>query len=64
VRATEGRLKEIALPDDLQPQVAYGIAVVKGAKHPEQAQAFIDGLLDGAGAQALQDAGFRPPPEL
>jgi molybdate transport system substrate-binding protein len=35
---------------------------VKGAKHPEQAQAFIDGLLDGAGAEALRDAGFEPPP--
>ena len=30
----------------------------KGAKHPAQARAFIAGLLDGAGAQALEDAGF------
>ena len=63
VRATDGQLKEITLPDDLQPQVAYGIAVVEGAKEPEAAQAFIDGLLDGAGAPALADAGFEPPPE-
>ena len=63
VRATDGQLKEITLPDDLQPQVAYGVAVVEGAKEPEAAQAFIDGLLDGAGAQALTDAGFEPPPE-
>jgi molybdate transport system substrate-binding protein len=63
VRATDGQLKAIELPADLQPAVAYGVAVVKGAKQPEQAQAFIDGLLDGAGAQALQDAGFEPPPE-
>jgi molybdate transport system substrate-binding protein len=62
VRATDGKLKAIELPDHLQPQVAYGAAVVKGAKHPEQAQAFIDGLLNGAGAQALKDAGFEPPP--
>jgi molybdate transport system substrate-binding protein len=62
VRATDGKLKEITLPDDLQPQVAYGVAVVKGAKQPEAAQTFIDGLLDGAGAQALADAGFEPPP--
>ncbi|HEX2410934.1 MAG TPA: molybdate ABC transporter substrate-binding protein [Solirubrobacteraceae bacterium] len=61
VRATDGQLTAITLPDDLQPQVAYGIAVVKGAKEPEAAQAFIDGLLDGAGAQALTDAGFDPP---
>jgi molybdate transport system substrate-binding protein len=62
VRATDGQLKEIELPDDLQPQVAYGVAVVKGAKQPEEARAFIDGLLSGAGAEALKAAGFEPPP--
>jgi molybdate transport system substrate-binding protein len=62
VRATDGQLKTITLPDDLQPQVAYGVAVVKGAKHPEQAEEFIAGLLDGAGARSLEDAGFDPPP--
>src|SRR5918995_1800938 len=62
VRATGGRLKAIELPEALQPTVAYGVAVVKGAKHPEQARAFVAGLLDGAGAEALADAGFEPPP--
>ena len=62
VRGTDGALKAIELPADLQPSVAYGAAVVKGAKQPEQAQAFIDGLLTGAGRQALEDAGFEPPP--
>jgi molybdate transport system substrate-binding protein len=62
VRATDRTLEAITLPDDVQPTVAYGVAVVKGAKHPEQARAFIDGLLDGAGAQALKAAGFEPPP--
>jgi molybdate transport system substrate-binding protein len=62
VRGAEGNLKAIELPDELQPQVAYGVAVVKGAKHPDQAKKFIDGLLDGAGADALEDAGFEPPP--
>ena len=62
VQATEGKLKAIELPESLQPTVAYGVAVVKGAKHPEEAKQFIDGLLDGDGAQALQDAGFLPPP--
>jgi molybdate transport system substrate-binding protein len=63
VAATDGALKAIELPDELQPEVAYGAAVVRGAKQPELAQQFIDGLLDGAGVQALQDAGFLPPPE-
>ena len=62
VAATDGALKAIELPDDLQPEVAYGAAVVTGAKEPELAQQFIDGLLDGAGAQALEEAGFLPPP--
>jgi molybdate transport system substrate-binding protein len=62
VRATDGQLKAITLPEDLQPQVAYGTAVVTGAKEPELAQQFIDGLLEGAGAEALQAAGFEPPP--
>ena len=35
VRATDGKLKAIELPADLQPPVAYGVAVVKGAKQPE-----------------------------
>jgi molybdate transport system substrate-binding protein len=62
VRATGGELKAIELPDDVQPSVAYGVAVVKGAKHPEEAKRFVAGLLNGAGARALKDAGFEPPP--
>jgi molybdate transport system substrate-binding protein len=42
--------------------VSYGVAVVKGAKHPESAKAFVDGLLRGAGRKALDAAGFLPPP--
>ncbi len=62
VRATDDKLKAIQLPEELQPSVTYGVAVVKGAKHPQQAKAFIAGLLDGDGKQALHDAGFLPPP--
>src|SRR5437763_6200684 len=49
VKATDGVLRAIPLPASLQPLVAYGIAVVKGASHPAQARAFIAGLLSGAG---------------
>jgi molybdate transport system substrate-binding protein len=62
VVATDGALTAIDLPVDLQPDVAYGVAVVEGAENPEGAQEFIEGLLDGAGADALADAGFKPPP--
>jgi molybdate transport system substrate-binding protein len=62
VRAADDELTAIALPAELKPKVAYGVAVVKGAKHPEQARAFVQGLLNGAGAKALDAAGFLPPP--
>ncbi len=63
VVATDGALTAIRLPAELQPEVAYGAAVVEGAENPEGAQEFIDGLLDGEGADALADAGFGPPPK-
>jgi molybdate transport system substrate-binding protein len=62
VTASEGQLKAIQLPADLQPNVAYGAAVVTGANNPEGARRFIDGLLSGDGARALEEAGFTPPP--
>jgi molybdate transport system substrate-binding protein len=63
VRAADGKLKAIDLPDALQPQVSYGVAVVKGARHPAQAKAFVAGLLAGAGQRQLHAAGFLPPPQ-
>ena len=62
VAASNGRLKAIELPAKLQPQVAYGVAIVKGGRNATAAKAFVDGLLSGAGADALRAAGFEPPP--
>jgi molybdate transport system substrate-binding protein len=62
VRGSGGKLRAIELPAALRPSVAYAAAVVDGAKHPAQARAFIDGLVSGAGRQALRAAGFEPPP--
>ncbi len=62
VTATHGQLKAIPLPAGLRPQVAYGAAVVKGAAHPQQARAFVKGLLEGDGRADLLAAGFLPPP--
>ena len=62
VRASGGELRAIDIPDALEPTVVYAAAVVKGAKHPEQAKAFIDGLRTGAGRAALQKAGFGAAP--
>lgn len=62
VKATHGALEAIPLPATLQPVVAYGVAVVKGAPHPSQARQFISGLLSGTGHVDLANAGFLPPP--
>ena len=37
-------------------------AVVKGAEQPEAGEGFIDGLPTGPGEEALDAAGFEPPP--
>jgi molybdate transport system substrate-binding protein len=62
VNATGGELTAIDLPSDLEPQVSYGAGVVTKAKQPELAQKFVDGLTDGACADALSAAGFGPAP--
>jgi molybdate transport system substrate-binding protein len=63
VKATNGRLKAIELPAMLQPVVTYGVAIVKGTRHHQAAEDFVNGLLDGDGAAALKKAGFKPPPK-
>jgi molybdate transport system substrate-binding protein len=62
VRGAGGKLRALDLPASLQPQVAYGVAVVKGAKQPDAARKYIDQLVSGAGQDELRAAGFLPPP--
>ena len=62
MKAAGGKLEAIDLPAVLQPDMAYGIAVVKGTSHASEAREFIDGLLHGAGQSELRKAGFLPPP--
>ncbi len=62
VMATAGRLDAIELPRELEPQVAYGVAVVKGSGNPMGARAFVAGLLSRRGVAELGKAGFEPPP--
>ncbi len=61
VDAAEGELVAVELPDELQPVVGYSVAIVSGSDNSENAQEFIDGLLEGAGREALLDAGFLLP---
>jgi molybdate transport system substrate-binding protein len=62
VNATNGALKAIKLPAELEPHATYGAGVVKKAPQPELAQKFVDGLVQGDCADALADAGFGPAP--
>jgi molybdate transport system substrate-binding protein len=54
-------LKAVTLPQDLQPVVQYGAGVVKGAKNPDMAEQYLDGLTSGTCADALRSAGFGSP---
>jgi molybdate transport system substrate-binding protein len=51
-------LEAVTLPEDLQPVVEYGAAVVKPS---DGARSYLDGLTDGPCADALEKAGFGKP---
>jgi molybdate transport system substrate-binding protein len=61
VRAAGARLRASELPPSLRPRVEYAAAIVRGAKHREEARRFLIGLVEGDGARALRAAGFEPP---
>jgi molybdate transport system substrate-binding protein len=62
VNAAREEVRAIDLPSQLEPRVTYAAGVVKGAKRPQRARAYVDGLLGGACADALRDSGFGPAP--
>jgi molybdate transport system substrate-binding protein len=61
VMAAGDDLRAVGLPLPLEPEVAYGIAVVSDSANRELGEEFVAGLLEGAGAEALLDAGFLAP---
>ena len=61
VKATNGNLKAIDLPSDVDATATYAAGVVKGAREPEAAEAFVDDLLAGGCHAALIAAGFGEP---
>jgi molybdate transport system substrate-binding protein len=61
VNATGGKLRAIKLPAELKPTATYGAGVVKAAKQPDAAEAFVDDLLAGGCHDALLKAGFGEP---
>lgn len=58
-------LRTVELPPDsnLAGQIAFGIAILPGAAHPQSAQKFLNFVLYGEGRRILESAGvhfFRP----
>ncbi len=60
VRASDGRLRAIRLPQHVRPLVEYAAAAVTAGKRRVAAQAFVDGLVSPAGTRALRRAGLQP----
>ena len=61
VKAAADELRAVKLPVALDPDVTYAAGVVSGAKQPDQARAFVNGLTSGGCADALEKAGFGAP---
>ena len=53
-------LRAVEFPAAASVSVSYDAAVIKEAKHPQQAHEFIEGLRTGAGRAALIRAGYVP----
>lgn len=60
-RTVAGQVRTVAIPANLQPDVAYAAAVVRGSADEADAQRYLQGLLHGEGAADLRAAGFLPP---
>jgi molybdate transport system substrate-binding protein len=61
VTAAGDKLEAIPLPPVVRPHVTYAAGVVTGAKQPELARRFVEGLRSGGCADALREAGFGTP---
>jgi len=60
VEAASDELEALPLPGEAQPSVVYAAGVVEGARQPEPAGRYLDGLVSGRCYDALRDAGFGP----
>jgi molybdate transport system substrate-binding protein len=60
-KTVAGQVRSVAIPPQLQPDVAYAAAVVSGSDEGGAARRYLQGLLHGQGAADLREAGFLPP---
>jgi molybdate transport system substrate-binding protein len=61
VRAAGDKVEGIAIPSDINASTTYPIAVLKDAKNPSLALAFVDFVRSAAGRKVLAADGFRSP---
>jgi molybdate transport system substrate-binding protein len=62
VTAGGDKVEGVAIPEDQNVLATYPIATVKASKAQDQAQAFVDLVLEAEGQQVLEGHGFLPPP--
>lgn len=60
-KTVAGQVDSVAIPPQLQPDVAYAAAVLDDSGEPEAARHYLRGLLHGRGAADLRTAGFLAP---
>jgi molybdate transport system substrate-binding protein len=61
VRAAGNKVQGVTIPDDVNSTTTYPIAVLKDAKNPALAQAWVDYVLSPTGIQVLTADGFTTP---
>jgi molybdate transport system substrate-binding protein len=61
VKAAASSVTGVPIPDSVQPNITYPMAVVKASKNTAGAQAFINSAVSGDVQKALENAGFLPP---
>lgn len=61
VRSASGRVEGVAIPQHQNVLAAYPVAVLKEAKNPGGARAFVDFVLSDRGRRALAGYGFLSP---
>lgn len=61
VDATDGAIESVLIPDRQNVVATYPIATLDNSAQPEDAQAFVDYVLSGAGQSVLAAHGFLPP---
>jgi molybdate transport system substrate-binding protein len=61
VRAAGNKVKGVAIADDVNSTTTYPIAVLKDAKDPDLAKAWVDFVLSPTGRQVLTADGFGKP---